>query len=106
MGKKRYESRRMARRHRRAQRPWIMIGLGGALLVGMAFLLLREGQDSQPRAAIEVHGAASLRADQQLVDLGNVKLGQTVQVSFRLTNVGDQPLRFSEKPFIEVVEGC
>ncbi len=40
------------------------------------------------------------------VDLGNVQLGQTVKVSFLVTNVGDQPLRFSDKPYVEVVEGC
>ena len=75
-------------------------------MVGLAFFILRGNQNSQPLAAIEVHGAPSLKADQEQIDLGNVSLGQTVQVSFRLTNVGDQPLRFSEKPYIEVVKGC
>ena len=106
MSNKKYESRRLARKRRRAQRTWLFLGLGGAFLVGLAFLVLRGGQNSQPLAAIEVHGAPSLKADLEQVNLGEVKLGQTVQVSFRLTNVGDQPLRFSEKPYIEVVEGC
>jgi len=75
-------------------------------MVGLAFFILRGNQNSQPLAAIEVIGAPSLIADQEQVDLGEVKLGQTVKVSFRLTNVGDQPLRFSEQPYIEVVEGC
>jgi hypothetical protein len=44
--------------------------------------------------------------DKEKVDLGEVKLGKTVEVSFELTNVGDQTLRFSEQPFIEVKEGC
>jgi hypothetical protein len=44
--------------------------------------------------------------DREQVDLGNVQLGQTAEVSFRVTNVGDQPLRFSEVPYIEVLEGC
>jgi hypothetical protein len=29
-----------------------------------------------------------------------------VEVSFQLTNVGDQALRFSKAPYIEVLEGC
>ena len=106
MSNKKFESRRLAQKRRRTQRTWLFLALGGVFLVGLAFLLLRGNQNSQPLAAIEVHGAPSLKADQEQIDLGNVSLGQTVQVSFRLTNVGDQPLRFSEKPYIEVVEGC
>ena len=30
----------------------------------------------------------------------------TVEVSFEITNTGDQPLRLSEPPYVEVVEGC
>ncbi len=107
MSNKKFESRRhLARRRRRAQRTWLFLTLGGVFLIVAAFLILRGGQDSQPLAAIDVNGAPSLIADQEQVDLGDVKLGQTVQVSFQLTNVGDQPLRFSEQPYIEVVEGC
>jgi hypothetical protein len=29
-----------------------------------------------------------------------------VQVEYQLTNVGDKPLRFTQDPYIEVVEGC
>jgi cell division septal protein FtsQ len=82
----------------------ILIALGGLLLVGLAFLALRD--KSAPVAAIEVTGAPSLKVDKEKVDLGDVKLGKTVQVSFQLTNVGDKTLRFNEKPYIEVVEGC
>jgi hypothetical protein len=57
-------------------------------------------------AAIEVKGSPSLKVDQEKIDLGDVKLGKTVEVTFMLTNVGDQPLRFSKAPYIEVAEGC
>jgi phospholipid/cholesterol/gamma-HCH transport system substrate-binding protein len=44
------------------------------------------------------------------VEVGLVKaiefVGDRVEVSFQLTNVGDQALRFSEAPYVEVVEGC
>jgi hypothetical protein len=29
-----------------------------------------------------------------------------VRTAVELTNVGDQPLRITEKPSVEVVEGC
>lgn len=44
--------------------------------------------------------------DQDKIDLGNVPLGQSVTVKFTLTNVGDQPLSFTQKPYIQVAEGC
>lgn len=107
MSNKKSESRRLARKRRIAQRTWLFLPLGGIALIGLAFLFLRGGrQHSQPLAAIEVQGAPSLNVDQEKIDLGDVKLGQMVQVSFRLTNVGDKSLRFSEQPYIEVVEGC
>jgi cell division septal protein FtsQ len=90
----------------RKKRAWPMILLfaGGFLLViGAVFTLYKP---SQPKAAIEVNGTPSLKVDQEKVDLGNVKLGQTVEVTFNLMNVGDQTLRFSKAPFIEVLEGC
>jgi len=106
MGNKKFQSKRLAQKGRRAQRTWLFLALGGAFLIGAALLLLRGGQNSQTLATITVHGAASLKTDQEQTDLGNQTLGNTVQVSFHLTNVGDQPLRFSEQPYVEVVEGC
>ncbi len=82
----------------------ILVALGGLLLVGLAFLALRNKYT--PGAAIEVTGVPSLKVDKETVDLGNIKLGKTVEVAFQLTNVGDETLRFNEQPYIEVVEGC
>jgi hypothetical protein len=53
-----------------------------------------------------VKGTPAMRVDKELVDLGNLELDKTVQVTFNITNVGDQTLRFIEQPYIEVVEGC
>jgi hypothetical protein len=77
---------------------------GGVLLVILAFSALQD--KTIPKAPIDVSGSPSLKVDKEKVDLGEVKLGKTVEVSFKLTNVGDQTLRFSEQPFIEVKEGC
>jgi cell division septal protein FtsQ len=92
--------------HKKQQRLWPLIILAGGgllLIIGAVFTF---SQPSKSKASVEVNGSPSLRVNQEKVDLGNVKLGQTVQVSFELTNVGDQPLRFSKAPYIEVKEGC
>jgi len=93
-------------RHHRRQKPWPLILLvgGGLLLIIVAVTALNK--PPQSKAAIEVTGSPSLKVDKEKVDLGNVKLGQTVEVSFQLMNVGDQTLRFSKAPYVEVLEGC
>jgi hypothetical protein len=85
----------------------LVIVAGLAVLAVAAFALWGNGASSAgPDFTPEVKGAPRLRADKQKVDLGNVTLGQTVQVSFEITNTGDQPLRFDKDPFVEVVQGC
>jgi hypothetical protein len=78
---------------------------GGILLVILAAssFLGREGSN---RAPIEVSGQPRLKVDRTGLDLGDVPLGTTVEASFVLTNVGDQPLRLTRAPYIEVLEGC
>ena len=92
------------KRHRRNKWLPVFLALGGVLLVSLAFLALRK--DPAPKAPIEVIGAPSLIVDQEKVDLGDMKFNQPAQVSFQITNVGDQTLRFTKDPYIEVVEGC
>jgi hypothetical protein len=92
------------KRHRRNQWLPVLLALGGVLLISLAFLAVRK--NPAPRAAIEVTGAPSLKVDQEIVDLGDMKFNQIAQVSFQLTNVGDQTLRFTQDPYIQVVEGC
>lgn len=106
MGNSKMKARRQAQRKTRAQLLWLLSGVGGLLLLGSAFLLMRGSPNPEPKAAIQVEDASALRVDKQKIDLGDVKLGQTVQVEFTLTNVGDQSLRFSQAPYVEVVQGC
>jgi hypothetical protein len=82
-----------------------VIGIGGILLILAAVFLIKAAQPG-PKAALEVAGSPALKVDKENVDLGYVKLGKTVDVNFTLTNVGDQPLKLSEAPYIEVIEGC
>lgn len=93
-------------RHHKKKRSWpliLLIGGAGLLVLGVVFALKKP---SQPLAAIKVNGSPSLIVDKGKVDLGDVKLGQTVDVKFTLTNVGDQTLSFAKTPYVEVVEGC
>jgi hypothetical protein len=47
-----------------------------------------------------------LSVDQEVIDFGQVKMGQPVSAEFTLTNTGDSDLRLTKEPYIEVVEGC
>src|SRR5262245_40288405 len=106
MGRKKLRSRSAATRAGLGK--WIWLGLGGVILAAAGLVALAAWQGGKTSAAFtpEATGRAKLKADQQQVDLGNVRLGQTVAVAFELTNVGDKPLRFTDQPYVEVVEGC
>lgn len=97
---------RVSRKRQRQAAKWapLLLVLGGILLIGLAWLALRKEPASN--AAVEVSGAPSLQVDQEKIDLGDMKFNQLAEVSFRLTNVGDQTLQFTKAPYIEVVEGC
>ena len=86
--------------------PMLLVLAGVILVAGALYAVMKTGQPSSSKVPVEVKGSPSLKVDQDKVDLGDVKLGQTVSVSFQLTNVGDKPLKFDEKPYIEVLEGC
>lgn len=96
--------RKRGRNRNRSSWP-IWAALGGVILLAIGFFAYWRG-NSAPEAAIEVNGSPSLKVDKEEVNLGDVKLGKTVEVSFQLTNVGDKNLQFTKAPTIEVKEGC
>lgn len=103
MTQNKYKKQASKRRQKTAW-PLVVLVVGGLLLVfGAIFAFSRP---AKPKAAIEVNGSPSLKVDKEKVDLGDVKLGETVQVSFQITNAGNQALRFAKNPYIEVKEGC
>jgi hypothetical protein len=82
-----------------------MVAIAGFVLILMASLaLIRPGLNAWND--LKGSGSPSLKADQEKVDLGDVKLGKSVSVTFQITNVGDKTLRFSKEPYIEIVKGC
>jgi hypothetical protein len=83
----------------------LLLTLGGLLLVAIAAVVVWR-ITAAPAFTPETTGAAKLKVDRDTVDLGNVPLGQTVQVKFEVSNVGDRQLRFTDVPYIEVVAGC
>ena len=83
---------------------WGLIAAGVALIAFVAIQAI--SNSSIPAVAPLVTGGPALQVDKENVDFGNVTLGQTVEAKFEVTNVGDQPLRFTKKPYIEVIEGC
>jgi cell division septal protein FtsQ len=106
MSQKKYKpvQKKHMRKKRRSLLPvWLIVG--GLALVVLAIFAFRRSPPAA-KAEIEVSGSPSLKVDKSEVDLGDIKLGRTVLVSFQLTNVGDQPLRFSKAPYVEVLEGC
>jgi cell division septal protein FtsQ len=86
--------------------PRIMLAAGGLVIILAVVFAINQSSKPKPKAAIEVAGSPSLKVDRETVDLGKIRLGQQVKVSFQLTNVGDQPLQFTSTPTIEVKEGC
>lgn len=78
--------------------------IGGAVI--LLFAAFFAFQKKTTPFTPEVSGGPGLKTNKEKVDLGDVKLGNPVEVSFTITNVGDQPLRFLEKPYVEIKEGC
>ena len=86
--------------------PLILVGGGILLIVLAAAYIFSTSRSPKAGAAIEVSGAPALKVDKAQIDFGDVKVDTPVSATFEISNVGDQPLRFSKVPIVEVVEGC
>ena len=93
--------RRKPRKHTQGRGRSLVLFLSGiALVATAAFLVIRRADGAS------AGGTPHLEVARQLVDYGYVKLGETRTINISVTNTGDGVLRFKEKPYVEVVEGC
>jgi hypothetical protein len=90
---------------RKAGLPILLIG-GGALLLLLTAIFIYYSNQPSTNVPLEVSGPPALKVEQERFDFGDVKVNTPVTATFEISNVGDQPLRFSEVPKVEVVEGC
>lgn len=82
---------------------WLALaGLALVLIAGWAIW----NSNAQTKADVEVTGEPRLKVENDTIDHGDVKLGIPIQDEVRVTNIGDQPLRFAQVPYLEVKEGC
>ncbi len=100
---KNFRERRQQRKKRR-KLIWT-ISAGVLLVVSAVFVLVRNANRINPEL-IEVRGRPAVKVDQELIDYGYKKWNTNLSFDITVTNVGDQTLRFSETPYVEVLEGC
>jgi cell division septal protein FtsQ len=102
------KAKRQERQRKKRQRNILIAVLAGGLLLITSgiFIAINMRENKADPALIEVSGQPSLKVDQELIDYGDVKLNTNLTFALQLTNVGDQPLRISETPYVEVLEGC
>jgi len=101
---KKYSSKsKKVQKKKETKTPLFLLGGGVIILLIASFFVF--GKKPEPFTP-EVVGSPKLQVDEALVDLGDVQLGKTVQTSFEVHNVGDQDLHFTQKPYVEVKEGC
>ena len=53
-----------------------------------------------------LRGAPQVAVEPQQIDYGYVKFGNNETFKIKVSNTGGGVLRFKEKPYIEVLEGC
>lgn len=87
----------MSKKHNSQNRnfPWLLAALGGLMLLTAIYMF-----SSLDR------GTPVVSVDQELIDYGEVKLDTPLTFSVVVTNTGDGVLRFGDKPYLEVREGC
>lgn len=95
MSKKKYKSSKSP------GKPLLALLLGGVLLIVAALFFAFSGSSGGDGG-----GTPQLAVDQDKIDYGYVKFGVNKTFTIKVTNTGDGVLRFKDKPYIQVLEGC
>jgi hypothetical protein len=82
---------------------YIVAGVIGLALIAWAVSSFRSTPASLPAVS---GGTPVVSVESKLIDWGNLKDFTNKTISFTVTNSGTGMLNFSEKPYIQVLEGC
>jgi len=100
---------------------WPIIIFGVILIAAAGFLLMRQrNAGATPTITVEqtagaalattvdqdTSGAPRVAVDPESIDYGYVKFDELRAFEIAVTNAGTGVLRFGEKPYIEILEGC
>ena len=113
MPQNRVQTRKSIGRKRKRQLGFIAAGAIPVLLRVALAVVFFGGQDTSERDAGQAPVATSqgngsgpqVAIDRTEVDFGAVGYGQSVDASYTITNVGDEPVVLDE-PSIKTLEGC
>jgi cell division septal protein FtsQ len=84
-----------------------LLAVGSIILIVSGTVIGFSAWKNRPnQELITVSGQPSLLVDQELIDYGDVKFDTPKTFMVTLTNVGDEPLKISDTPYVEVWEGC
>ena len=92
-------SKKNRNRKQKKNFPWPLVLFGGLLLIVAAFFFANRGGG-------DGGGTPAITVDQPKIDYGYVQFGNNKTFAIQVTNTGDGILRFKDKPYVEVVEGC
>jgi flagellar basal body-associated protein FliL len=106
MSRSRQKTSKKKTARKKSKTPLIVFSLAGATMLVLSLFLALKNPTPAAGSQDSSNGTPVLQVDKQQVDLGDVPLGTYVEASFQLTNTGTQTLKFTGKPYIEVVEGC
>ena len=95
------------RQKKNRQRMLTILILGGVMIIAAGSAIgITVWKNRAIPDLVTVIGQPRIEVDQELIDFGDVEFDTPKTFALNLTNVGDEPLIFSEKPYVEVREGC
>jgi hypothetical protein len=106
MSKKKSQNKSNSNRPSPRQFSWLWpAAVAGVLLLIAGGVAVWATSKPQPAVTPQVVGAPKLMVDQTAVDEGYLQYDVPVRTTYRLSNVGDQPLEILGAP-VKLVDGC